>query len=191
MYSEKNSPTPSLNQYPVAQGDVIIFSYRGVFKEQTSTHILNWIERYLNSNSTVTRPESKKIFRVAVELIQNLIHHSSTSDSLFVFSTSESENRFSLSSTNLVDTKQSDELVSALCAINTISEDEKMDILKIYLSDEIKWIEDNIREDMEYMYIQKDWINLYDNNKHRFDINNIDKYGFWLGYHWIEELILF
>jgi hypothetical protein len=130
MYSELKSSSPSLDQCSVAQGDTIIFSYRGVFKEQTSTHILNWIERYLNSNSTVTRPESKKIFRVAVELIQNLIHHSSTPDSLFVFSNSESENRFSLCSTNLVDTKQSDELVSALCAINTISEDELRSLKK-------------------------------------------------------------
>ena len=63
-------------------------------------------------------------------MIQNLIHHSSTPDSLFVFSKSESENRFSLSSTNLVDTKQSGELVSALCAINTISEDELRSLKK-------------------------------------------------------------
>jgi len=136
MYSELKSSSPNPNQYPVAQGDIIIFSYRGVFKEQTSTHILNWIERYLNSNSTVTRPESKKIFKVAVELIQNLIHHSSTADSLFVFSKSESDNRFSLCSTNLVDTKQSDELVSALCAINAISEDELRSLKKsVMISD--------------------------------------------------------
>jgi superfamily II RNA helicase len=130
MYSEINKPTSSIEQCPVAQGDTIIFSYRGVFREQTSTHILNWIERYINSNSAVTRPESKKIFKVAVELIQNLIHHSSTPDSLFVFSKSESENRFSLCSTNLVDTKQSDELVSALCVINAISEDELRSLKK-------------------------------------------------------------
>ena len=78
MYSEINKPVSSVEQCPVAQDDTIIFSYRCVFKEQTSTHILNWIERYLNSNSAVTRPESKKIFKVAVELIQNLIHHSTT-----------------------------------------------------------------------------------------------------------------
>ena len=124
MYSEIKKQQPSLSQCSVAQGDVVIFSYKGVFKEQTSSHILNWIERYLNSDPTVTRPESKKIFKVAVELIQNLIHHSSTSDTSFVFSKSESENRFSLISTNLVNTKQSDELVSALCAIKTISDDE-------------------------------------------------------------------
>ena len=136
MYSELKSSSPNPNQHPVAQGDIIIFSYRGVFKEQTSTHILNWIERYLNSNSTVTRPESKKIFKVAVELIQNLIHHSSTADSLFVFSKSESDNRFSLCTTNLVDTKQSDELVSALCAINAISENELRSLKKsVMISD--------------------------------------------------------
>ena len=129
MYSEIKSQPPNHSQCSVAQGDVVIFSYKGVFKEQTSSHILNWIERYLNSNSTVSRPESKKIFKVAVEIIQNLIHHSSLSDSSFVFSKSESENRFSLSSTNLVDTKQSNKLVSALSAIKTIS-DEELRLLK-------------------------------------------------------------
>ena len=124
MSSEIKNQQPSLGQCPVAQDDVVIFSYSGVFREQTSSHILNWIERYLNSNSTVTRPESKKIFKVAVELIQNLIHHSSSADSSFVLSKSASENRFSLCSTNIVDTKQSDELVSSLCSIKTISDDE-------------------------------------------------------------------
>jgi hypothetical protein len=124
MFSEIKTQQPNLSQCSVAQGDMVIFSYRGVFKEQTSTHILNWIEGYLNSNSTVTRSEAKKIFKVAVELIQNLIHHASSSDSSFVFSKSDSENRFSLSSTNLVDTVQSDELVAALCAIKSISDDE-------------------------------------------------------------------
>ena len=136
MFTEINSQQPSHSQYSVAQGDMVIFSYKGVFKEQTSSHILNWIERYLNSNSTVTRPESKKIFKVAVELIQNLIHHATSSNSSFVFSKSESENRFSLSSTNIVDTKQSDELVSALCAIKTISDDELRVLKKSVMENE-------------------------------------------------------
>jgi len=135
MFSEIISQLPSSSQCPVAQGDIVIFSYSGVFKEQTSAHILSWIERYLNSNPTVTRPESKKIFRVAVELIQNLIHHSS-SDSLFIFSKSETENRFSLCSTNLVDTKQSDKLVSALSAIKTISDDELRSLKKCVMDSE-------------------------------------------------------
>jgi len=73
---------------------------------------------------------------------------------------------------------------------NNVNDDEKTNILKIYLSDEIKWIKENIREDMEYMYIQKDWYKLYTRNEKYINIQNIDTCGFWFGYHWIEELVL-
>ena len=109
---------------PVEECDTIILSYKGIFKEYTSTHLLNWIDRFLNSNPAVSRTESKKIFKVGVEVIQNLIHHSTTLDTLFVFSQSESKNRFTLSSSNLVDTQQAKVLTSAIDKIRNIPNEE-------------------------------------------------------------------
>ena len=133
MFSENKSITSRSCHVSVEQCDTVLLSYRGKFKEQTSTYILNWIDRFLTSNPSVSRTESKKIFKIGVELIQNLIHHSTTSDSLFVFSQSESKNRFTLCSSNLVDSKQAKGLVSAIDTIRNISNEElrslKRDVL--------------------------------------------------------------
>ena len=71
-----------------------------------------------------------------------------------------------------------------------ISEIEINNILEIYLMDELEWIKQNIREDMEYMYAQKNWYDLYNkyNKKNIIDISNHKITGFWFGPHWIEEL---
>lgn len=138
MSSENITSTTLDSQNIVGQGDTVILAYKGMFKNQTSFHILNWIERYLSSNSTVTRPESKKIFRVAVELIQNLIHHSSKSVASFVFIKSESNDCFTLSTSNLVDTNQANGLVSALNSMNTITEDKLRALKKRVMTSDVR-----------------------------------------------------
>jgi hypothetical protein len=130
MPLDSTSLNESKLQIAVAQGDIVLLAFRGKFKEKTTSYILDWIERDLNSNTSITRPLSKKIFKVAVELIQNLIHHSFSADSLFVFSKSGINNEFTISTSNLVDSSRANKLVSALNAIKSISEDELRDLKK-------------------------------------------------------------
>ena len=64
----------------------VMVSYRGIFKSVTSEYLLNWIERFYSSQHLHPNIKLKCVFRVSVELIQNLIHHSKNSDSFFFIS---------------------------------------------------------------------------------------------------------
>ena len=84
-----NSSNNNIDNYDIVpKGDIIIISYKGVFKSVTSEYLLNWIERFYSNRAFHPRIKLKCVFRVSVELIQNLIHHSSSYDSVFFISKS-------------------------------------------------------------------------------------------------------
>ena len=84
-----NSSNNNIDNYDIVpEGDLVIISYKGIFKSVTSEYLLNWIERFYSSQTFHPKIKMKCVFRISVELIQNLIHHSSSYDSVFFISKS-------------------------------------------------------------------------------------------------------
>jgi len=116
------------------QGDTVVVGYAGEFRPVTSDFLLSWLERLNAENSSLSRIKSKRIFRAAVELIQNLIHHSHSSNSTFLVSKSEDGKIYTLMSTNPVNTIQADKLASAINSIKDTDDEDlrglKMNVLE-------------------------------------------------------------
>lgn len=130
-----NSSDKNIDNYDIIpKGDNVIISYRGIFMSVTSEYLLNWIERFYENHTFHPRIKLKCIFRVSVELIQNLIHHSHSSDSFFFMSKSLCGSVCTLGTSNPVTTEQATILSSALTLLKNTPESElrglKIDVLE-------------------------------------------------------------
>ena len=110
-----NSATKNTDNYDLVPKDhKVMVSYRGVFKSVTSEYLLNWIERFYSSQELHPNIKLKVLFRVSVELIQNLIHHSKNSDSFFFVSRSDNGDTCVVGTSNPVTNDQATILSSTL-----------------------------------------------------------------------------
>ncbi|PCJ81414.1 MAG: hypothetical protein COA49_04775 [Bacteroidetes bacterium] len=135
--SDLNLSDPNANpQSRMPQGDTIVLGYNGVFKPATADFLLSWLERLNNENSSLSRIDSKRLFRATVELVQNLIHHSKSTKSTFFVSKSSDSSVYTLMSSNPVSTSQASHLASALNSIKETKDEELRGFKKNVLENE-------------------------------------------------------
>jgi len=133
LYSSNNN----IDNYDIVpDGDLVIISYKGIFKSTTSEYLLNWIERFYSNRAFHPRIKLKCVFRVSVELIQNLIHHSSSYDSVFFISKSQDGSVCTLGTSNPVTTDQATTLSSVLTVLMNTPESELRGLKKTVLEGE-------------------------------------------------------
>ena len=120
-----NSATKNTDNYDLVPKDhKVMVSYRGVFKSVTSEYLLNWIERFYSSQELHPNIKLKVLFRVSVELIQNLIHHSKNSDSFFFVSRSDNGDTCVVGTSNPVTNDQATILSSTLTTLKKTPQSE-------------------------------------------------------------------
>ena len=129
-----NSSAKNTDNYDLVPKDHrVMVSYRGIFKSVTSEYLLNWIERFYSSQDLHPNIKLKCVFRVSVELIQNLIHHSKNSDSFFFISRSIDGDTCTLGTSNPVTNDQATILSSTLTTLKNTTQSElrglKMNVL--------------------------------------------------------------
>jgi len=129
-----NSSAKNTDNYDLVPKDHrVMVSYRGIFKSVTSEYLLNWIERFYSSQDLHPNIKLKCVFRVSVELIQNLIHRSKNSDSFFFISRSLDGDTCSLGTSNPVTNDQATILSSTLTTLKNTTQSElrglKMNVL--------------------------------------------------------------
>tara|TARA_B100000768_G_C11179336_1_gene332239 strand:- start:267 stop:830 length:564 start_codon:yes stop_codon:yes gene_type:complete len=130
-----NSATKNTDNYDLVPKDhKVMVSYRGTFKSVTSEYLLNWIERFYARQELHPSIKLKGLFRVSVELIQNLIHHSKNSDSFFFVSKSDNGDMCVLGTSNPVSNDQATILSSTLTTLKNTTQSElrglKMNVLE-------------------------------------------------------------
>ena len=131
-----NSSAKNTDNYDLVPKDHrVMVSYRGLFKSVTSEYLLNWIERFYSSQDLHPNIKLKCVFRVSVELIQNLIHHSKNSDSFFFISRSNFGDSCALGTSNPVSNEQATIISNALTTLKNTSLTELRG-LKINVLDE-------------------------------------------------------
>jgi hypothetical protein len=134
--SNLNSSYKNTDNYDLVPKDhIVMISYRGIFKALTSEYLLKWIERLYTSKKLHADIKSKSVFRVSVELIQNLIHHSKNSDSFFFISRSNFGDSCALGTSNPVSNEQATIISNALTTLKNTSLTELRG-LKINVLDE-------------------------------------------------------
>ena len=132
-----NSSNNNIDNYDIVpEGDLVIISYKGIFKSVTSEYLLNWIERFYSSQTFHPKIKMKCVFRISVELIQNLIHHSSSYDSVFFISKSHDGSACTLGTSNPVTTDQASTLSSLLTVLKNTPESELRGLKKTVLEGE-------------------------------------------------------
>ncbi|MDE0917006.1 MAG: DUF6272 family protein [Flavobacteriales bacterium] len=129
-----NSAAKNTDNYDLVPKDhKVMVSYRGIFKSVTSEYLLNWIERFYSRQELHPNIKLKGLFRVSVELIQNLIHHSKNSDSFFFVSRSDNGDTCVIGTSNPVTNDQATILSSTLTTLKNTSQSElrgmKMSVL--------------------------------------------------------------
>ena len=120
-----NSGTKNTDNYDLVPKDhKVMVSYRGEFKSVTSEYLLNWIERFYSRQELHPNIKLKGLFRVSVELIQNLIHHSKNSVSFFFVSKSDNGETCIVGTSNPVTNDQASILSSTLNVLKNTSQSE-------------------------------------------------------------------
>lgn len=138
-----NSPMPieeNTAMYDLMVDNNMIFFYKGDFSDETISPMLNILEGNTNYQSDST---GYKIYHAAVELMQNVARHSSSSNSKEgVFAINQADNGCYLCTGNYI-TNQGNELEAYIKRLNSMNKDELNTLYRQQLKAGVKLASNN------------------------------------------------